>query len=138
MADTRPLRMLVIDDDPTVREAVCSLLASFGYDCQTAADGRSGLVRFDEGGQDLILTDLVMPEVSGWDVIEAIRQRAPTMPIVLMTALTDPAVLRRASEWRIPVVTKPFSVQTLRAAVVEALYRKPSEWVRWPRTRSRS
>jgi CheY-like chemotaxis protein len=48
--DTYPPRVLVIDDDPNVREIVSALLASFGYDCQTAADGRSGLVRVGEGG----------------------------------------------------------------------------------------
>jgi CheY-like chemotaxis protein len=77
-------RVLVIDDDPGVRKVISSLLMSVGYDCQTATDGWSGLVRFDEGGWDLVLTDLEMPEVSGWDVVEAIRHRAPTMPILLI------------------------------------------------------
>jgi CheY-like chemotaxis protein len=47
-------------------------------------------VRFDEESWDLVITDLVMPQVSGWAVIEGIRHRAPTMPIVLLTALHDP------------------------------------------------
>jgi CheY-like chemotaxis protein len=122
----RRLRMLVIDDDPGVREVVSGLLTSFGHDCETAADGRSGLVRFDEGGWDLVSTDLVMPEVNGWDVIEAIRRRAPTMPIVLIMAMVDPTVMQRAGEWNVPVVTKPFSSHTLRAAVMEALHAEPS------------
>ena len=126
MVEARRPRVLVIDDDPSVREVVSFLLTSFGYDCETAADGRNGLVRFDEGSWDLVITDLVMPQMSGWDVVEAIRRRAPTMPIVLITALNDPAVMRRASEWRVPVVTKPFPSQTLKAAVVEALHSRPS------------
>jgi CheY-like chemotaxis protein len=125
MAEARRSRVLVIDDDPSVREVVLSLLASFGYDCHTAADGVSGLIRFDEGGWDLVLTDLAMPQMSGWEVVQAIRRRAPTMPIVLITGLNDTDVMRRASEWRLPVLTKPFSGQTLTAAVVEALYSKP-------------
>src|SRR5262245_9847634 len=120
-------RVLMIDDDPNVREVVRSLLAAFGFDCETAADGRSGLVRFDEGGWDLVLTDLVMPEVTGWDVVEAIRRRAPTMPIVVLTALTDPTVMQRTCEWQVPVVLKPFPLQALKAALFEALYRKSSE-----------
>jgi CheY-like chemotaxis protein len=126
MAEAHPPRVLMIDDDPNVREAVRSLLASFGYDCQTAADGASGLSRFDEGGWDLVLTDLAMPEMSGWEVVQAIRRRAPTLPIVLITGLSNPDVMRRAREWRLPVLTKPFSVQTLKAAVVEALSHKTS------------
>jgi CheY-like chemotaxis protein len=58
--------MLLIDDDQNVREVLAHLLASFGYDCQTAADGPSGLARFDEGGWDLVLIDVVMPAMSGW------------------------------------------------------------------------
>jgi CheY-like chemotaxis protein len=84
MAGAHPPRVLVIDDDPSVRTVIRYLVESFGYACETAADGRSGLTRFDEGGWDLVLTDLEMPEVSGWDVVEAIRHRAPTMPILLI------------------------------------------------------
>jgi CheY-like chemotaxis protein len=63
-----------------------------------------------------------MPQVSGWEVIEAIRQRAPAMPVVLITALHDPTIIQRAREWRVPVLTKPFRLETLKATVVEALY----------------
>jgi CheY-like chemotaxis protein len=118
--------VLVIDDNPSVREAVHSLLASFGYDCQTAGDGASGLTRFDEGGWDLVLTDLAMPKMSGWTVVAEIRRRAPTIPIVLITGLSGAHVMRRAKEWRLPVLTKPFSAETLKAAVGKALHPKPS------------
>ena len=124
MIDPCPPRVLLIDEDPNLREIVSSLLASFGYDCQTAADGRGGLARFHEGGWDIVLTDLAMPEMSGWEVIDAIRQQAPTLPIVLMTGLSDPAVLRRARECGVLVIGKPFFVQTLKAALVEARYAK--------------
>ncbi len=121
MERAHPSRVLVIDDDPSVRMVIRYLLEEFGYACETAADGRSGLARFDEGGWDLVLTDIAMPDVSGWDVIEAIRHRAPTMPILLVTAYDDPAVMRRASGWRVPVIAKPFRLETLKAAVLQAL-----------------
>jgi CheY-like chemotaxis protein len=125
MAAAQPPRVLLIDDDPSLREILTAVLASFRYDCQTGADGsQSGLVRFDEGGWDLVLTDLTMPEVNGWEVVEAIRQRAPAVPIVLFTGVSNPAVLRRARECRVQVVVKPFHVQTLKAVLVEALYAK--------------
>lgn len=125
MIDSYPPRVLVIDDDPNLREIVSALLASFGYDCQTAANGWSGLVRLGEGGWDLVLADLAMPEMSGWQVVvDAIRQQVPTLPIVLMTGLSDPAVLRRARDCGVLVLVKPFYVQTLKAALVEALHAK--------------
>jgi CheY-like chemotaxis protein len=120
-------RVLVIEDDANIREIVIGLLGSFGYDCQTAVDGWSGLARIDEGGWDLVLTDLPMPDVDGWGIVEAIRKRVPTVPVVLFTGLTTPAVLRRAHEYRVQVIIKPFHVQTLKAAVVEALYAKPCD-----------
>jgi two-component system, NtrC family, response regulator AtoC len=121
IAETHSPRVLVIDDDDSVRTVIRYLLESFGYTCETAPDGRSGLARFDEGGWNLVLTDLAMPDMSGWDVIEAIRHRAPTMPILVVTAFTDLTVLQRARESRVPVIAKPFRLEALKAAVAEAL-----------------
>jgi CheY-like chemotaxis protein len=114
-------RVLFIDDDPNLREIVDCVLTSLGYDCQ-AADSRSGLGRLTEGSWDLVLTDLPMPEGSGWEIIKTIRQWAPTIPVVVMTGLSNPAVLRRAAECRVRVILKPFYVRTLKGALVEALY----------------
>ena len=118
--------MLVIDDDPSVREVVSYLLVSFGYDCETATDGAAGVARFDEGGWDVVLTDLAMPEMNGWEVAEAIRRRSPTMPIVLVTGLSGPEVIRRAGERGLQVVPKPFRSEMLRAVVAQALQASPS------------
>ena len=121
MVDGRRPRVLVIDDDASVREAVSYLLAEFGYDCETAADGLRGLARFDEGGWDLVLTDLAMPKMNGWEVAAAIQRRSPTMPIVLITGLIGPDVMRRAGEEGLPVVPKPFRSEMLMTAVAKAL-----------------
>jgi DNA-binding NtrC family response regulator len=84
-AEGRRLQVRVIDDDPSVRDVVRYLLEDFGYHCEVAAEGLRGLARFEEGGGNLVLTDLAMPEMSGWEVVEAIRERPSTMPIVLIT-----------------------------------------------------
>lgn len=121
MDEDRRLRVLLIDDDSSMREIVSCLLVSFGYHCQTAADGVTGLARFDDGGWNLVLTDLSMPGMNGWAVADAIRRRSPTMPIVLLTGMTSPEVLRHAGERGLPVVSKPFRAEALRAAVANAL-----------------
>ncbi len=72
-------RILVIDDHPYVREIVCNCLTFLGYDAQGAADGAEGLTLFDQGGYDPVLTDLAMLGMTGWDVAEAVRQRAPVV-----------------------------------------------------------
>jgi two-component system response regulator AtoC len=124
MADLYAPRVLVIEDDPNLREIILALLASFGFVCQPVNDGPSALVHLDDGGYDLVLTDLAMSAVRGWEVVEAIRQRASTVPVVVLTKACEPAVLRRAHECHVTVVVKPFVVGTLKAALVDALYAK--------------
>ena len=131
---SRP-RMLVIDDDANVRDVLEQLLASFGYECQTAADATSGLARFAEGCWDLLLVDIVMPGMSGWALIEAIRRRTPSTPVALITGLNQPAVMQRARSWRLPVIAKPFRADALRAVVVKALQETPSHSPRTPATK---
>jgi CheY-like chemotaxis protein len=118
--------MLLIDDNPDVREVLARLLVSFGYDCQTAADAMCGLARFDEGGWDLVVLDIVMPARSGWEGVEMIRRRAPLIQIVLITGLSQPAVMQRARDLRLPIVTKPFRADALRAVLVTALQTRVS------------
>jgi CheY-like chemotaxis protein len=112
----------LIDDDPNVREVLVHLLGSFGYDVQTATEGASGLTRFGEGGWDLVLVDVVMPAMSGWEVVETIRRRAPSTPIVLITGMNQPAVMQRARDRRLPVIVKPFRSDAIRAIVATALH----------------
>jgi CheY-like chemotaxis protein len=125
MTDARRPRILVIDDDANVREVVLHLLASFGYDVDASADPVSGLARFKEGGWDLVLVDVVMPAMSGWGVVERIRQYAPTTAIVLMTGMNQPIVMQRARDWRLPVIVKPFRPDAIRAILAGALGAKP-------------
>jgi CheY-like chemotaxis protein len=115
-------RVLLIDDDATVREVVEHLLASFGYDVHTASEGKSGLARVAEERWDLVLVDVVMPAMSGWAVVETIRRRPAAPPIVLITGMNEPAVLERARKWQLPVIVKPFRADVVRATVASALH----------------
>jgi CheY-like chemotaxis protein len=125
MSDARRPRILVIDDDANVREVLLHLLASFGYDVHASVDPVSGLTRFKEGGWDLVLVDVVMPAMSGWGVVERIRQYAPTTAVALMTGMNQPIVMQRARDWRLPVIVKPFRADAIRAIVARALGAKP-------------
>jgi CheY-like chemotaxis protein len=110
-----------IDDDPNLAEIVSALLAAFGYAFE-GADGPSGLARFDSGAWGLVLVDLGTPEASSWEVVQTIRQRAPATPVVVLTAFSNAAALRRGRACRVHVIAKPFRLQTLKATLVEALY----------------
>ena len=119
-------RVLVIDADLSVCLGVRTLLEPYGYDCQSAVDSRSGLARVEEGGWDLVLAALSMPELGDWEIVEAIHRWAPTMPVILMAGRNDPVVAAGDRARRIRVIRKPFPLVTLTGAVVEALYANPA------------
>ncbi len=73
--DSRGARILVVDDLAYVREALAGLLRGAGYEVVTAESGPTALAAFDEGGADLLLTDLYMPEMTGWDLVRTVRAR---------------------------------------------------------------
>jgi CheY-like chemotaxis protein len=70
-----PARVLVIDDDPAVRAVLTAMLEDAGHQAVAAADGQEGLERCVAGSVDLVLTDVSMPKLSGWDVAAACRER---------------------------------------------------------------
>jgi CheY-like chemotaxis protein len=114
-------RALAVDDHEGVRETLALLLPLVGFECDTATDGQEALARFEAGASDLVVTDVVLPGMDGWELAHAIQQRAPGLPIVLVTgAMTRDAVARaRAMAW--PLLGKPFTLGALRAAIEEAL-----------------
>jgi signal transduction histidine kinase len=82
----RPLRVLVVDDDADVREIAQDLLRSMGHETVWAADGRAALAVLETRDDvDLVLTDLGMSEMSGWDLARAIKARWPALPVAMMT-----------------------------------------------------
>ena len=85
LAPVTPRRVLMIDDDPMVRQTVVSLLRAAGHSVVEADGGAAGLVRLAETPVDCVVTDLGMPELTGWDVARAVRALHPNLPIVLLT-----------------------------------------------------
>jgi adenylate cyclase len=87
-----PAKILVVDDTPRNVKLLADLLAVKGYNVLTAASGREALVQIDAQNPDLVLLDVVMPEMSGYETCHKIRENAATamLPVVMVTAL-DPA-----------------------------------------------
>jgi CheY-like chemotaxis protein len=80
-----PVRVLVIDDEPFVRDTLGEMLRQQHHDVVVADDGASGLARFREGVFDMVMTDLAMPGMSGWQVAQAVKAVRPQVPVVLVT-----------------------------------------------------
>jgi CheY-like chemotaxis protein len=120
-------RVLVIDDEPTVRGFVCDLLEGLGYDADDAEDGRQGLSLLQQYRYDLVITDLQMPNVTGWDVVNAVRGRLPTMPILMISGFATEDDMRQARQVGVPLLRKPFSVAELQRLIRELLAAGASE-----------
>jgi CheY-like chemotaxis protein len=107
------MRILLIDDDEAVLEVVSLMLAVEGHTVATAGSGPAGLARLEKGDSvDLVLTDLAMPEMSGWDVVRAVRDGWPTVPVGVVTGTPDHLAEQR--EEIDVLIMKPVTLDALR------------------------
>jgi CheY-like chemotaxis protein len=116
--------VLICEDEPAIREVTRRILARHGYDVILAEDGMDAirLARSQEGPLDLLLTDVVMPQVLGKDVAEAIRAIRPTAKVLYMSGYARPVLAGTGTlEAGVNLLEKPFSEAVLLAAVREVL-----------------
>jgi two-component system, chemotaxis family, chemotaxis protein CheY len=109
-------RVLVVDDDPDLREFLRLMLTSMGFEVTSAANGREALDVMEDHDPDLILLDMKMPIMNGWEFCRALEGRDARPPIVVLTAAPDPAARAaeaRADGW----LGKPFEYEELEATV---------------------
>lgn len=122
MPTARAANILVIDNEASVRDLLARLLTLHGHHVVTAESGTEGIAMFKSGKFDLVLTDLGMPEMSGWDVARAIKAINPQARVGLITGWPldlSPAELRARSVDQ--VVAKPFDVSTLLSLIEDAM-----------------
>ena len=115
--------ILVVDDDPAIRESMERELRASGYTTLSASDGVDGVRMFETHVPDLVLTDLSMPRSDGFELISAIRATSPTPMIVLSVRGNDADKVRALDLGADDFVTKPFSVAELLARIRAQLRR---------------
>ena len=119
-----PKRILVVDDSEIDRMAIEEILKQAGYEVILASDGKEGLERFYENPADLVITDMVMPEKMGIDIILELREKHPDLKIIAMSAGGDfgPELeLDLASGFDVHTTTKPFDPEKLLTVVNELI-----------------
>jgi DNA-binding response OmpR family regulator len=116
-------RVLVIDDDPDIRALVAELLERAGFVVEQAEDGRAGLRALHRSPPDLVVLDVSMPEMDGWQTLERIRDLS-TVPVMMVTARGDELErVRGLQAGADDYVVKPFGRQEI-VARVQALLRR--------------
>lgn len=89
MIAVEPMKILVIEDDRDVRESLLQTLQDEGWIANAVRDGEEGLYRATEWKYDLIILDVMLPELDGWQVLKRLRQRKIATPVLMLTALDD-------------------------------------------------
>jgi len=120
-----PGRILVIDDEPQITRVLRAALSAQGYDVRTANDPEEALQVFREWPPDLVITDLMMPVLSGVDVTRSIRTHSATPVLILSVRDHERSKVEALDAGADDYVTKPFSIQELLARVRAHLRRAP-------------
>jgi YesN/AraC family two-component response regulator len=123
-------RVLIIDDEPTLRATLRDMLEDDGYDVLDAPDGEKGLVLLRHNAVDVVLTDIMMPEKEGLETIQEIKQAHPTARIVAMSGggtTGNLSYLNIADKLGAHhVLAKPFARQDLLSALQKVLADRPA------------
>jgi DNA-binding response OmpR family regulator len=110
-------RVLVIEDDRNVRGLLATMLSAEGYEVDTAADGMGGLLDASHTAYDLVLLDLMMPDLGGPRVLDELEADGAVVPVIVVTGQVDAVPAMRQRLGAANVVIKPFSVDELLARV---------------------
>jgi len=121
------VKILVVEDEPILREGLVDLLTGAGHRVEAVADGASGLDRGSDPAFDLVLLDIMMPEMNGYEVLEHLRAdgRLVNLPVIVISALSDiDSVVRCVELGAEDYLTKPFNATLLRARISAVLEKK--------------
>ena len=113
--------ILVVEDDPDVLSAMVKNLQLAGYEIITAADGMEGLKKIKSGGYSLVITDIVMPYVSGTGVVSALKESKPHIPVIAITGYGEIPETMAMEKKADLVLSKPVRMSVLKEHITRLL-----------------
>ncbi len=126
-APYRPLRVLLVEDEPQVCDIQAEYLRGDGHTVETAADGCQGLKLFKAGHFDVVVADRAMPEMNGDQMTDAIKQISPGIPVLLVTGFADMITDGGEAKYRPDMILrKPITQMALRQAITRVLSPAPN------------
>ena len=111
-------RALVVEDDPAIRRLVEKLLRRHAIDIDTAADGRTAIDKLRTNRYSVLVLDLMVPEMNGFDVIDHIKTEGYPIPVAVVSAVSQQALTKLDLDVVKVVISKPFDVDEFTKAVV--------------------
>ena len=122
----KPFKLLLIDDDENILENLSYFLNDKNYDVTSASDGLEGLKLFenDQQGFDLVITDIVMPQISGMGLISLIKKNSPDTPVIAITGWGEYPEAFAAESQADKVLSKPFELSELDKTINELISSK--------------
>ena len=110
--------ILIIDDEPAIRRLLVRVLRKAGHTTHEASNGDEGIELFHQVHPELVITDIVMPDMEGIEMIRKLRQAAPTLPILAISGSGTPLYLRAATGLgATAALAKPFDIAELLSVV---------------------
>jgi len=126
LESTMPIKILVIDDDSAVTDLLSLLLRSQGFDVAATNNSTDGLSLIRENSPDVVVLDLMMPEMDGWQICKAVREFSQ-VPIIILSALNDPSMIASVLDAGADdYLTKPTPSRVLIAHINRLLHRTGS------------
>ncbi len=119
LAPGETARVLLVDDDPRLVEVLSDMLRAEGHEVTTANNGEEAIARFDPAAHDVVITDLGMPRMNGWEVAERVKTRAPGTAVFLLTGWGESVSAHESSHFVDRVIAKPVSAESLLEQLAE-------------------
>jgi len=117
------IKILVVDDDPRLLDLLIETLTTIGYDAVGAADARQALKILTETKVSLIITDIKMPDMDGFELADIVRKKHPGLPVVFITGVFTSSIVHRKDDETI--LTKPFRISRLEDMIKRAVTPPP-------------
>lgn len=115
-------KILIVDDEPLIRDALAFKLTKDGYDVDTAEDGEKAIEMIEAEEYHIIISDIMMPFISGFELVKMLKERGSNAPVLMLTSLnSETAVLKAFDLGADDFMTKPFSPNELSVRIKKLL-----------------
>jgi two-component system alkaline phosphatase synthesis response regulator PhoP len=116
--ETKRHRALIVEDDPAIRRLVGKLLQRRGIDIDIANDGKQAIEKIRTGSYSVLILDLMVPEVNGFEIIDFVRKHQIRTPVAVVSAVSHQALTKLDTEIVKLVISKPFDVEEFTTKIV--------------------